>query len=190
MLARGGLTILHAAAYYPRVTERNATEQQLTDAAADLVGVFHGTPRQVPPSPARDLTMGQIRLLFLLEREGSLPMGRIAEVFDLSSTAATGFVTRIERHGLVERRHRSNDRRVVECALTTVGEAFLEELSGVRLDVIRSALSGLEPHELAEFRRLLGRIRESQDVLVSLSGPVRQEPPVHQERSNHMGRQT
>ena len=33
-------------------------------------------------------------------------MGRIADVFDLSSTAATGFVARIERHGLVERRHR------------------------------------------------------------------------------------
>jgi len=127
------------------------------------VAVFHGMPRQAPPSPARDLTMGQIRLLFLLQREGSLPMGRIAEVFDLSSTAATGFVERIERHGLVERRHRSDDRRVVECALTTIGERFLDELSGVRLDVIRSALSALEPDELAEFRRLLRRIRERQE---------------------------
>ena len=111
--------------------------------------------------------MGQIRLLFLLAREGSLPMGRIAEVFDLSSTAATGFVGRIERHGLVERRHRSDDRRVVECALTAVGERLLEELSGVRLDVIRSALSVLEPEELAEFRRLLRRIRERQAPLES-----------------------
>jgi DNA-binding MarR family transcriptional regulator len=144
------------------VTEASTTDQQLTAAATDLVGIFHGMPRQAPPSPARDLTMGQIRLLFLLEREGSLPMGRIADVFDLSSTAATGFVARIERHGLVERRHRSDDRRVVECALTAIGERFLDELSGVRLDVIRLALSTLESHELVEFRRLLGRIRESQ----------------------------
>ena len=135
----------------------------MTAAAIDLLGVFHGMPRQVPPSPARDLTMGQIRLLFLLKREGPQPMGQIAEVFDLSSTAATGFVGRIEGHGLVERRHRSDDRRVVECALTDVGERFLEELSGIHLDVIRAALSALEPAELADFHRLLRRIRERQD---------------------------
>jgi len=155
------------------VTEGTATEQQLTDAAADLVGVFHGMPRQAPPSPARDLTMGQIRLLYLLGRDGSLPMGRIAEVLDLSSTAATGFVARIERHGLVERRHRSDDRRVVECALTATGERFLEELSGVRLDVIRSALAALEPDELAEFHRLLRRIRERQGPQESTAAPER-----------------
>lgn len=151
--------------------------QQLTDAATDLMGVFHGMPRQAPPSPARDLTMGQIRLLFLLKRGGPQPMGGIAEVFDLSSTAATGFVARIERHGLVERRHRSDDRRVVECALTAVGERFLEELSGVRLDVIRSALSALEPDELAEFRRLLRRIRERQTSLEPPVSPARLERP-------------
>ena len=96
--------------------------------------------RRVPPSPARDLTLGQIRLLFLLRSEGPQPMGRIADVFDLSSTAATGFVARIERHGLVERRHRSDDRRIVECALTPNGEHFLEELSGVRREAVRLAL--------------------------------------------------
>ena len=153
------------------------------------MAVFHGMPRQAPPSPARDLTMGQIRLLFLLEREGSMAMGRIAEVLDLSSTAATGFVARIERHGLVERRHRSDDRRVVECALSADGERFLEELSGVRLDVIRSALSVLEPEELAEFRGLLRRIQERQTPLESPATapahpahPAHQQPPARQER--------
>ena len=157
------MTIVHGTAYYPHVTEPSAWDQRLTAAAADLVGVFHGMPRQDPPAPARDLTLGQIRLLFLLGREGAQPMGRIAEVFDLSSTAASGFVARIERHGLVERRHRSDDRRVVECAVTTMGERFLEELSGVRMDVVRSALSTLAPDELAEFHRLLRRIREHQE---------------------------
>lgn len=82
-------------------------------------------------------------------------MGRIAEVFDLSSTASTGFVGRVERHGLVERRHRSDDRRVVECALTEAGGRFLDGMSGIRLDVIRQALSALAPDDLAEFQRLL-----------------------------------
>ena len=120
-----------------------------------MLGAFHVSAPDAPPLPARDLTLGQIRLLFLLLREGPQPMGRIAEVFDLSSTASTGFVARVERHGLVERRHRSDDRRVVECALTADGTKFLQGISGMRLDLVRQRLAVLEPDELAEFGRLL-----------------------------------
>lgn len=86
-------------------------------------------------------------------------MGRIAEILDLSSTASTGLVERVERHGLVTRHHRSDDRRVVECSLTDAGSRFVEGLSGIRLDVIRQALSVLEPAELSEFHRLLRLIQ-------------------------------
>jgi DNA-binding MarR family transcriptional regulator len=87
-------------------------------------------------------------------------MGRIAEVFDLSSTASSGFVARIERHGLVERRHRSDDRRIVECALTEAGTRFLQGMSGMRLDIVRQRLSALEGDDLIEFGRLLRLIRD------------------------------
>jgi DNA-binding MarR family transcriptional regulator len=135
-------------------------DKSLTEAAEAMLGAFQVIPRDVPPVPARDLTLGQIRLLFLLLREGPQPMGRIAEVFDLSSTASSGFVARIERHGLVERRHRSDDRRVVECVLTDAGTRFLHGISGMRLDLIRQRLAALEPDELREFGRLLQLIRD------------------------------
>lgn len=125
-----------------------------------MLGAFQVVPRDAPPAPARDLTLGQIRLLFQLLREGPQPMGRIAKAFDLSSTASSGFVARIERHGLVERRHRSDDRRVVECTLTEAGTRFLHGISGMRLDLIRQRLAVLEPDELAEFGRLLGLVRD------------------------------
>jgi DNA-binding MarR family transcriptional regulator len=125
-----------------------------------MLGAFQVIPRDVPPAPARDLTLGQIRLLSLLLREGPQPMGRVAEVFDLSSTASSGFIARIERHGLVERRHRSDDRRVVECALTEAGTRFLHGLSGMHLELLRQRLGVLETDELREFGRLLGLIRD------------------------------
>jgi DNA-binding MarR family transcriptional regulator len=145
------------------VPEVSTEAARLTSAAADLLRVFHGMPRGFPPPPVRDMTLGQLRLLFLLRRDGAQPMGRIAEVFDLSSTASTGFVGRVERHGLVERRHRSDDRRVVECALTEAGGRFLDGMSGIRLDVIRRALSALGPDDLAEFQRLLRVIADGRD---------------------------
>jgi DNA-binding MarR family transcriptional regulator len=132
----------------------------LTEVATDLLAAFPTMPREVPRGPVRDLTLGQIRLLFLLLREGPQPMGRIAEGFGLSSTASSGFVGRTERHGLVERRHRSDDRRIVECSLTDAGSRFLQALTGVRLDLIRRGLSGLEPDELAELGRLLRLVRD------------------------------
>ena len=138
-------------------------DELLTSATNQLLAVLHGMPRQVPPAPARDITLGQLRLLFLLRREGSLPMGRIAEVFDLTPAASTGFVARVERHGLVERRHRSDDRRVVETALTDTGRHFLDELSGIRIETIRRAISALQRSDLAEFDRLLGIIRDHQE---------------------------
>jgi DNA-binding MarR family transcriptional regulator len=149
--------------YYQRVPEVSANDDRLTAAAGELLAVFHRMPRQVPPAPARDITLGQLRLLFLLRHEGALPMGRIADVFDLTPAASTGFVGRIERHGLVERRHRSDDRRVVECVLTDAGRHFLDSLSGIRIDTIRRAIAALEPDDLAQFERLLRVIRDRQE---------------------------
>ena len=146
--------------YYPRVPEPISRDDPLTVAAEAMLAAFHFVPRDIPPVPARDLTLGQIRLLALLLREGPQPMGRIADVFDLSSTASSGFVARIERHGLVERRHRSDDRRVVECALTEAGTRFLQGMSGMRLDLVRQRLAALELDDLTEFGRLLRLIRD------------------------------
>ena len=153
--------IVHDGVYYPRVTEVSERPSLLDAAAADLAAAFHmGSPGRRPPAPARDLTFGQARLLFLLDRDGPQPMGRVAQIFDLSSTSSTGFVQRIERHGLVERHHRSDDRRIVECALTDAGRRFLEELSGFRLDSMRQALSVLDADELQTLHRLLRLVIE------------------------------
>jgi DNA-binding MarR family transcriptional regulator len=142
------------------VPELSPDKALLTDVATRLLAAFHGMPREVPPAPARDLTLGQIRLLFLLLRDGPQPMGRIAEVFDLSTTASSGFVARIERHGLIQRRHRSDDRRIVDCWLTDAGRNFLQGISGIRLDLIRHRLATLDHDELAELGRLLRLVRE------------------------------
>jgi DNA-binding MarR family transcriptional regulator len=155
--APGVLTILHGDAYYPRVPEPTIADPRLTEVATDLMQIFRDMPRQMPPAPVRDLTIGQIRLLFLL-RAGPQPMGAIAEVFDLSSTAATGFVDRVERHGLVARRHRTDDRRIVECLLTPDGQRFLDGIATVRLDAVRNALAVLSPRQLAGFHRLVRHI--------------------------------
>jgi DNA-binding MarR family transcriptional regulator len=101
------------------------------------------------------MTFGQLKTLFMLRREGPLSIGHIAESFGIGAAAASGYVERIERHGLVERRHRTDDRRVVECHLTDAGGKLLDDMAGGRTEAMRRALSVLTPEELAEFDRLI-----------------------------------
>jgi DNA-binding MarR family transcriptional regulator len=109
---------------------------------------------------AQELTFSQLRLLFLLREQGSITMSRLAEILGVTGATASGIVERIERRDFVMRRHRDDDRRVVECALTKTGERLVREMAGARLDAMRQTLSVLTPDELAEFDRLLGLVVE------------------------------
>jgi DNA-binding MarR family transcriptional regulator len=135
----------------------------IDDVARAVLAAFHSMPLTTPPELARDLTISQVRLLAVLRREGPQSMGAIADRFELSPTAVTGFVQRVERHGLVERRHRSDDRRVVECALSESGRGLIDALSGLRLDAIRRSLSVLAPADLATLHGLLAPLRDQRE---------------------------
>jgi DNA-binding MarR family transcriptional regulator len=134
-----------------------AAAPTIDDVADHLFAAFrpHQAGRRPSGWPARDITLGQLKTLFMLRAQGPLAIGRIAETFGIGAAAASGYVERIERHGLLERRHRTDDRRIVECHLTESGGALLEELAGLQSDALRSALAVLSAEELGEFDRLL-----------------------------------
>ncbi|MGI8927840.1 MAG: MarR family winged helix-turn-helix transcriptional regulator [Candidatus Limnocylindrales bacterium] len=108
--------------------------------------------------PVQDITLGQLKTLFMIRAQGPRSIGRIAEAFGIGAAAASGYVERIERHGLVERRHRTDDRRIVECHLTETGQSMLDTLAGMRVDAVRRALDVLSADELRDFDRLLSAI--------------------------------
>lgn len=135
----------------------NSAAPSLEDVADHICSAFE--PRLGTSGwPAQDITLGQLKTLFMLRAQGPLSIGRIAEAFGIGAAAASGYVERIERHGLVERRHRTDDRRIVECHLTGSGQSLLDTLAGMRVDAVRRALGVLSPDELADFDRLLTSI--------------------------------
>jgi DNA-binding MarR family transcriptional regulator len=101
-----------------------------------------------------------MRLLFLLSKHGPSPMSHIAEWLGVGLPTASGTVERVERHGLVERRHRVDDRRVVECQLTVAGRELLEEIAGMQRDVLRRTIGVLTGDELRELARLISIVAE------------------------------
>src|SRR5258705_12111997 len=67
------------------------------------------------------LSLVHLNVVTVIEVEGPLPMGRLAEALDVSVASVTGIVSRMEQRGLVERRHAEDDRRVVLVHLTDAG---------------------------------------------------------------------
>jgi DNA-binding MarR family transcriptional regulator len=132
----------------------------------------------VPDWAAHELTFGQVRLLFLLSKGGPTPMSHIADWLTVGLPTASGAIERLERHGLVARRHRLDDRRVVECQLTESGRRLIDEISGFRLEMMRRILGVLDQAEVRELGRIINlvvlrtqaAVNQSTNSQVSISG--------------------
>ena len=136
-------------------TETQAPSVEDVAAHLEQLARLHRRPERSPGWLEHELTFSQLRLLFLLREQGPVSMSRLAETLGVTIATASGVVDRIEKRGLVTRRHRVDDRRVVECVLTDAGERLLREMAGARMEAIRQTLGVLTADELAEFDRLL-----------------------------------
>jgi DNA-binding MarR family transcriptional regulator len=142
------------------VSEVSAKELQIEVAIAALGGMWDHKGSDIPEWVAQELTFGQMRLLFLLSKHGPSPMSRIAEWIGVGLPTVSGIVERVERHGLVSRQHRLDDRRVVECRLTDAGQRLIDEISGMRLDMLRRFFGVLNEDEMADMARLIAIVLE------------------------------
>jgi DNA-binding MarR family transcriptional regulator len=127
--------------------------------ALDALWVAEGV-KEAPDWVAQELTFSQMRLLYLLSSHGPSPIGHVAGWLNVGLPAASGVVDRVERHGFVARRHREDDRRIVECHLTDKGRDLIAEIGGLRRDTVQQMLAVLSDEELAQMSQLLTTIRE------------------------------
>ena len=142
------------------MSEVSPTQLEIETILDDLSGLWEMHGAEVPDWAEQELTFGQMRLLFLLGKHGPSPMSRIAEWLGVGLPTASGIVERVERHGLAARQHRIDDRRVVDCQLTPNGRRLIDEIYGMRLEMMRQFLGVLTPDEQAEMARLLRIVLE------------------------------
>jgi DNA-binding MarR family transcriptional regulator len=102
-----------------------------------------------------DLTLGQIRFIFALGEEGPLSVGQVAGHLGVTLTTASQFIDRLETAGYVERSHRSDDRRVVECRVTIAGRDLIAAMRGMQREGLSHIMGLLEPDEVRDMERVL-----------------------------------
>jgi DNA-binding MarR family transcriptional regulator len=103
--------------------------------------------------PSGPLSLVHLQVLTVLETEGSVPMGALADSLDVSQASTTGIVDRMEQRGLIERRRDDEDRRVIRVALTEAGTRLLAGVAADRRERLGYLLEELSDDELDGFLR-------------------------------------
>jgi len=137
---------------------------QLADAVRDEL--LSWSPREFISAFRRwhhdSFSLIHLNVLTMLDAEGPNSMSRLAEALDVSVASMTGIVDRMEKRGLVERRHAGKDRRVVLVYPTEAGRDVFREIDERRrlgLGKLLERLSGDELEGLLQGHRALRMAR-------------------------------
>ena len=118
--------------------------RQVLDLRADLV-------RSLRPARAWlevDLTMSQVKVLFVLCSDGSATIGQLAASLGVTLSTVSGIVDRLVEHGVVQREENPQDRRLVVCRLTETGADAADRLYQAGQSQFADLLDDLAPSQL------------------------------------------
>lgn len=106
-----------------------------------------------------DLTPQQFGILAFLAIEDGLSQAELSARTQIDRTTMGGIVDRLEKEGLVERRHHPGDRRAYQVCLTSRGKRLEQELEPLALRVQEKVNAPLTEEERETLVRLLEKIR-------------------------------
>jgi len=112
---------------------------------------------------------GLLRTLHRAEQEGQTGL-RLTDLSDrllIRPPSVTGAVDRLERAGLVARDHAAVDLRSKLVGLTKKGRQLIDRILAVHEQQIATVLGGLNWKEQAEFHRLLRRLGQHLEGLLT-----------------------
>ncbi|TMD87307.1 MAG: MarR family transcriptional regulator [Chloroflexi bacterium] len=100
-----------------------------------------------------DISMQQLRALYLLREEEEASVGRLAELFGMGLPGTSLLADRLVRSGYVERRTDPTDRRRVLLSLTRAGDRLVGDLREGSSSQLRRWMAQLSPEDLAALSR-------------------------------------
>jgi DNA-binding MarR family transcriptional regulator len=116
-----------------------------------------------------DLTHAQWKPLLRLKTHGACTPAAMARDLQMDAGAVTRLIDRLERKGLCYRERSSEDRRVVNVALTDEGQRSAALVPGVLADVMNGHLAGFSHEEWLQLRQFLARMLANGDAMRKLA---------------------
>jgi DNA-binding MarR family transcriptional regulator len=138
----------------------SARKQEHIQDIAEAVARVADADRRLRVAAAGRLGVGatDFDALILLDTEGPLAAGRIAEAMDITTGAVTGLIDRLERAGYVQRTRHETDRRQVLIELAPARRDQLDAHWKERDRFVAESIGDLAESDLAETARLIDTI--------------------------------
>ncbi len=108
-----------------------------------------------------DVTLVQFRALVLLDRDGALNAGRLAELLAVSPSTVTGLCDRLMARNLVAREARPSNRREVVVTIAPLGKTLVDSAISARRKEIARILAKVPPDKLEGMVEALGAFVEA-----------------------------
>jgi DNA-binding MarR family transcriptional regulator len=119
------------------------------------------------------ISMAQLNIMYTLQRNGEMPMSRLADVLNVSQSNASGLVDRMEERGFVERTRVPEDRRVVLVWITAAGSQLIEENDLLNDELLRAVLRRLDPAQLPVVAQVMTEFRAAIEATTAMPLPDR-----------------
>ena len=105
-----------------------------------------------------DITPLHFEIIRLLMEEGIMHVAEIGHRLEIAKAQMTQLIEKLVDMGIVERQPDTDDRRVINIALTARGKSLLEEQKHTIEDAVREILSFLSDTELQELSDSLRKL--------------------------------
>ena len=117
--------------------------------------IFHAIGLSIPPEwLSSDMTVAQLRVLLLLYTEGETRMSSIASTLGIAVSTATGIIDNLVKKDLVTRSANTEDRRVVICTLSPLGQEIINRIWAQGQSQMEKLLRGLSNEQLEKAKEV------------------------------------
>jgi DNA-binding MarR family transcriptional regulator len=132
----------------------------LTAAVAALMRQFKLEPGLLAGSAYADLHINDVGLLSILAEAGDWTVRGLAQALSAPDSTVSSALDRLENRGLVERRRRTSDRRVMRVELTSDGRTLTDRLRAGQMENSRNMLARLTPEDRDHLVRLVAAVAQ------------------------------
>jgi len=141
----------------------DAQAQILTEAIAALMRQFKLEPGMLAGSAYADLHINDVSLLLILGQDGDWTVRGLAQALAAPDSTVSSALDRLEGRGLVARRRRTSDRRVMRVEPTADGQALAERLRLMQIENSRQMLARLSAQDRSDLVRLMTTVAQGSD---------------------------
>jgi DNA-binding MarR family transcriptional regulator len=104
------------------------------------------------------LYKGQEMILYSLRTQEGMAQSELAGCMHVKAATITNTLKRLERAGLIERRQDSSDQRISRVYLTPAGQAIVDQMDQIWLELEEIGFGCLDHHERELLRHLLFKV--------------------------------